>query len=138
MAHLINGMADLSCMVALTSPELGRESFHHPPLSLRYRRQGHHNDGKIPVPREIPSHDLRDCQIQSLGCAPPVMKDGVLKEPCFEFLLLYHLAEMAPRRVILLLLSASSSNFDVVLSLFSFDVQFSLYGSVNHILLSYI
>ena len=66
------------------------------------------------------------------------MKDGVLKEPCFEFLLLYHLAEMAPRRVILLLLSASSSNFDVVLSLFSFDVQFSLYGSVNHILLSYI
>ena len=67
------------------------------------------------------------------------MKDGVLKEPCFEFLLLYHLAEMAPRRVILLLLlSASSSNLDVFLSLFSFDVHFSLYGSVNHILLSYI
>ena len=66
------------------------------------------------------------------------MKDGVLKEPCFEFLRLYHLAEMAPRRVILLLLSASSSNLDLFLSLFSFDVHSSLYGSVNHILLSYI
>lgn len=63
-------MVDPSITAALTSPEAGREPFHPTPLSMRYRRQGHHNDGNIdgknPAPREMPSYDFLDGQIQSL------------------------------------------------------------------------
>ena len=67
---------------------------------MRYRRQGYHNDGKNPAPREMPSYDFRDGQIQSLRCTPPVMKDDHIKERCFEFVLLLPLSEMAHRRLI--------------------------------------
>lgn len=67
------------------------------------------------------------------------MKDGDLKEPCFEFFILLPLAEMAPRRIIYFFYCMHAlPNLSSFSFLFSFDVHFSLYSSVHHLLLTYI
>ena len=68
------------------------------------------------------------------------MKGEDVQEPCFEllfssllYLTLLVLTEMAPRRLLYFYCMHPLRTFDVVLSLFSFDVPFRLYGGIHHI-----
>lgn len=62
------------------------------------------------------------------------MKDGDVQESCFEFFSIHPFTEMAPRRLIYSFYWMHLLKFDVVLSLLLFDVHFSLYSSIHHIL----
>lgn len=66
---------------------------------------------------------------------PLGLKDDDAKEPCFKFFISLLLPRWPPKRLLFFFFYCMHPLriFDIVLSLFPFDVHFRLYGRIPHI-----